>query len=102
MQHCQERGSGTIRTLTKEQHGAGAYPYDPDGHDPLHLTLALGHGPHARLAIITGRGKGDLEDLVGVVDVEEQVGEAENRDDRAHVVRLTTVVSPNESTSVCV
>jgi hypothetical protein len=69
------------------------YPDDPDGHDALHVTLALGHRPRAGLATIACRGRGDLEDLVGVVDVEEQVGETEDRDDGPHLVGLTTVLS---------
>lgn len=39
-------------------------------------------------------GSGGLEDLVGVVDVEEQVGETEDWDYGAHRGGLTVVVSP--------
>lgn len=39
-------------------------------------------------------GGGNLEDLVGVVDVEEQVSKTEDWDYGAHLVGLTTVVSP--------
>jgi len=47
------------------------YPDGPDGHDTLHITLALGHRPGAWLASITCGGSGGLENLVGVVDIEE-------------------------------
>ena len=76
--------------------GAKTYPDDPDGHDPLHVTLALGHRSWTGLATIAwGRGR-NLQDLVGVVDIEEQVGEREDRDCGAHLVGLTTVVSPRK------
>lgn len=79
-----------------------AYPDGPDGHDALHITLALGHRPIAGLTTAACGGSGGLEDLVGVIDVEEQVGETEDWDNGAHLVGLTTVVSPVKSTTVCV
>jgi hypothetical protein len=97
MQHCPDRESGTIRTCQRKQSiqgGEKRYPDGPDGHDTLHITLALCHRPGARLTTIACRGSGGLEDLVGVVDVEEQVGETEDWDYGAHVVGLTTVVPP--------
>ena len=77
------------------------YPNGPDGHDTLHITLALGHRPEAGLATITRGGGGGLEDLVGVVDVEEEVGETKDWDDGAHLVGLTTFASPIKKSSVC-
>lgn len=64
------------------------YPDDPDGHDPLHVALALGFRSLAGLATIAWGGRGVLQDLIGVVDVEEQVGETEDRDYGAHLVGL--------------
>jgi hypothetical protein len=72
------------------------YPDDPDGHDPLHVALTLGQRPWAGSTTIARGGRGILEDLVGVVDVQEQVGETENGDDGAHLVGLTTAVSLEE------
>ena len=46
------------------------YPENPDGHDPFHVALALGHRSWAGLATIAWGGRGELQDLVGVVDVE--------------------------------
>ena len=91
-----QRGSGTIRTCQRKQstRGEKRYPDGPDGHDALHITLALGHRPDAGLTTTACGGSGDLEDLVCVVDVEEQVGETEDWDYGAHVAGLTTVVSP--------
>ena len=54
--------------------GVKTYPDDPDGHDPLHVALTLGHRSWAGLATTAWGGKGDLQHLVRVVDVEEQVG----------------------------
>lgn len=72
------------------------YPDGPDGHDALHITLALGHRPEAGLTTAACGGNGDLENLVGVVDVEEQVGETEDWDYGSHLVGLTTVVLPRK------
>jgi len=93
-------GIGTIRTCGQKrsvQQGivpVKTYPDGPNGHDTLHITLALGYRPGAGLATITCGGSGGLEDLVGVVDVEEEVGETKDWDDGAHLVGLTTAVSP--------
>lgn len=99
MEHWPERKSGTIRTTRRGQNvrrGVESYPDDPDGHDSLHVALALGHRSLAGLATIACGGRGDLQDLVGVIDIEEQVGETEDRDHGAHVVGLTTVGSPSK------
>jgi len=47
------------------------YPDDSDGRDTIHITLALGHRPDGRLAVTKCGGSGDLENLVGTVDVVE-------------------------------
>jgi len=86
--------SGTCQWKQSIRGGEERYPDGPDGHDALHITLALGHRPSAGLTTTTWRRGGDLEDLVCVVDVEEQVGETEDWDYGAHGVGLTTVVSP--------
>jgi hypothetical protein len=72
--------------------GRYATPDDPDGHDALHVTLALGHRPDAGLTTIAWGGSGGFEDLEGVVDVEEEVGETEDWDYGAHF-GLATVLS---------
>jgi hypothetical protein len=46
------------------------YPEDPDGHDPFHVALTLGHRSYAGLTTIAWGGRGDLQNLVGIVDVE--------------------------------
>ena len=61
------RGVGECETWI----GVRTYPEDPNGHDPFHVALALGRRPCARYATAAGRWKGDLEDLVGVVDIQE-------------------------------
>ena len=84
--------------LVETKHGkrVKAYPDDPNGHDALHVALALGHRPEAGLTTTACGGSGSLENLVCVIDVEEQVGETEDWDDGAHLVGLTTVVSPRK------
>lgn len=86
----------------KGYEGEKVYPDGPDGHDAFHVTLALGHRSSARLTTAACRGRGNLENLVGVIDVEEQVGEAEGWNYGAHLVGLTTVVSPKKRYSICV
>lgn len=73
MQHWPERETGMIRTCW-QKHSARlrkTYPDSPNGYDTLHVTLALGNWVEAGLATITCGGGGVLEDLVGVVDVQE-------------------------------
>ena len=96
MQHYPERIGDDQDMLAKGRHATRAktYPDGPDGHDTLHVTLALGYRPGAGLATTACRGSWGLEDLVGVINVEEKVGETEDRDDGPHLVGLTTVVSP--------
>ena len=95
MQHCPKRiGDDQNMPTGGRDTRVKAYPDGPDGHHALHITFALGHRPDTGLATTACGGKGPLEDLVAVVDVEEKVGETEDWDYGAHLVGLTTVVSP--------
>ena len=100
MQHCSTRGRiGDDQELTEVKDAKrekNTHPDDPDGHDPLHGALALYHRLLAGLATTGYGGRGHLQNLVGVVDVEEQVAETEDWDNGAHLVGLTTVVSPRK------